>query len=186
MLLLSSQLTAQSWEPYTGAENLRRLMSDTEMEGAPREGVTSTARYNKDGTGELTAWGETFSRTWRVQGDDQVCVSVGEGENCVRLEKDTGKDNVYRAIDLKSGEVVEFSVRDAGEPIVIDGNRSTDAERKGPDEIGWRAIQLFDPSDPGHRGHSHPRADPSAGVARAYGSGRRRGASTWRCRSDGK
>ncbi|MEH6585014.1 MAG: hypothetical protein V7720_00575 [Halioglobus sp.] len=147
MLLLSSQLMAQSWEPYTGAENLRRLMSDTVMEGAPREGVTSTARYNADGTGDLTAWGETFPRTWRVQGEDQVCVSVGEGENCVRLEKAVGQDNIYRATDISSGEIVEFSVLDAGEPIVIDTDAGSDGGAAEPsaEEI---AKSLANPNTP--------------------------------------
>jgi hypothetical protein len=120
ILLLSSQLSAQSWEPYTGAKKLRQLMSNTVMEGALKKGVTSIARYNEDGSGELTAWGETLLRTWRVQGEDQVCINVGGSENCVTLEKASGMDDLYRATDIKSGEIVEFSVRNAGEPIAID------------------------------------------------------------------
>jgi hypothetical protein len=120
LLFLSGPLLAQGWEAYTGAENLRRLMSDTVMEGVPREGVTSTARYNKDGTGELTAWGETFPRTWRVQGEDQICITVGQSENCVRIEKSTGQESAYRATDIKSGELVEFSVQSGAEPVAID------------------------------------------------------------------
>jgi len=122
LLILPATALAQTWEPYTGAENLRRLMSDTAVEGKPKEGVTSTGRYNKDGTGELTVWGDTFSRTWRIQGEDQICISVGQAENCVRLEKATGQEGVYRATDINSGEVVGFSVREAGEPVVIDSN----------------------------------------------------------------
>lgn len=120
--LLSGTLLAQTWEPYTGAEKLRQLMSGTVMEGALKEGVTSTARYNEDGTGELTAWGETLSRTWRVQGEDQVCINVGGSENCITLEKAAGVDGLYRATDPKSGEVVEFSVGNAGESIAIDAD----------------------------------------------------------------
>lgn len=95
LLILPATVFAQTWEPYTGAENLRLLMSDTVVEGKPKEGVTSTGRYNKDGSGELTVWGETFSRTWRVVGDDQVCISVGQSENCARFEKSVGQEAVY-------------------------------------------------------------------------------------------
>ena len=35
-------LLAQAWEPYSGLENLRRLMSGTVMEGAPVEGVITS------------------------------------------------------------------------------------------------------------------------------------------------
>ena len=130
-LLLPGTVLAQTWEPYTGAENLRRLMSDTVVEDEPKEGVTSIGRYNKDGTGELTVWGETFNRTWRVQGEDQICISVGQSENCVRLEKAVGQEEMYRATDINSGAVSRFSVLRAGEPIEVDaqvGNAGNAAE----------------------------------------------------------
>ncbi|MEP1473003.1 MAG: hypothetical protein ABJK20_15010 [Halieaceae bacterium] len=122
LFALPGAVLAQTWEPYTGAENLRRLMSDTVVEAKPKEGVTSVGRYNKDGTGELTVWGETFPRTWRIEGEDQVCITVGQSETCARLEKAVGQEAVYRAVDRASGEVLEFSVLSAGEPIVMDSN----------------------------------------------------------------
>ncbi|MEP4149249.1 MAG: hypothetical protein ABJL54_18665 [Halioglobus sp.] len=131
LLILPATAFAQSWEPYTGAENLRLLMSDTVVEGKPKEGVTSIGRYNKDGTGELKVWGETFPRTWRVVGEDQVCISAGQGENCARFEKAVGQEAVYRAIDSKTGGILEFSVLSGGEPIAIDssaGNAGNAAE----------------------------------------------------------
>ena len=44
LLLLPDMLLAQTWEPYTGVENLRRLMSGTVIEGATVEGVITSAR----------------------------------------------------------------------------------------------------------------------------------------------
>ncbi|MEP5568898.1 MAG: hypothetical protein ABJN62_13745 [Halioglobus sp.] len=134
LLILPATAFAQSWEPYTGAENLRLLMSDTVVEGKPKEGVTSIGRYNKDGTGELTVWGETFPRTWRIVGDDQICISAGEGENCARFERAVGKEADYRAIDSKTGGILEFSVLSADEPLLVDstagnaGNTGSAAE----------------------------------------------------------
>ena len=146
-LIIPGTVLAQAWEPYTGAENLRRLMSDTVVEAKPRDGVTSTGRYKSDGTGELTVWGETFPRTWRVEGTDQLCINVGQSENCVRLEKAVGQEAVYRATDIKSGEVVEFSVRGAQEPIVVDSNAGNAGSAAEPsaEEI---AKSLANPNTP--------------------------------------
>lgn len=146
-LIIPGTVLAQAWEPYTGAENLRRLMSDTVVEGKPRDGVTSTGRYKNDGTGELTVWGETFPRTWRVEGTDQLCINIGQSENCVRLEKAVGQKAVYRATDMKSGEVVEFSVRGAQEPIVVDSNAGNAGSAAEPssEEI---AKSLANPNTP--------------------------------------
>ena len=146
-LFIPGTVLAQAWEPYTGAENLRRLMSDTVVEAKPMDGVTSTGRYKSDGTGELTVWGETFPRTWRVEGTDQLCINVGQSENCVRLEKAVGQEAVYRATDIKSGEVVEFSVRGAQEPIVVDSNAGNAGSAAEPsaEEI---AKSLANPNTP--------------------------------------
>ena len=146
-LIIPGTVLAQAWEPYTGAENLRRLMSDTVVEGKPRDGVTSTGRYKNDGTGELTVWGETFPRAWRVEGTDQLCINIGQSENCVRLEKAVGQEAVYRATDIKSGEVVEFSVRGAQEPIVVDSNAGNAGSAAEPsaEEI---AKSLANPNTP--------------------------------------
>ena len=45
VLSIPGTVLAQTWEPYTGAENLRGPMSDTAVEGEPKEGVSSTGRY---------------------------------------------------------------------------------------------------------------------------------------------
>ncbi len=146
-LIIPCTVLAQSWEPYTGAENLRRLMSDTVVEGKPKEGVTSIGRYNKDGTGELTVWGETFPRTWRIEGEDQVCISVGQSETCARFEKAVGQETVYRATDVKSGNIVEFSVTSTGEPIAVDSNAGNTGSAAEPsaEEV---AKSLANPNTP--------------------------------------
>jgi hypothetical protein len=147
LFIFASAVLAQTWEPYTGADNLRRLMSDTLMEGTLREGVTATARYNSDGTGELTAWGDTFSRNWRIEGDERVCIEVGREENCVTLDKAVGEENTYRATVERTGETVVFTVRAAGEPIAVEANTrgAGGATEPSADEI---AQSLANPNTP--------------------------------------
>jgi hypothetical protein len=117
------------------------------MEGTLREGVKATARYNSDGTGELMAWGDTFPRNWRVEGEDRVCIEVGREENCVILEKAVGEENIYRATVDGTGASVVFTVQPAGEPIVVDADTkgAGGATEPSADEI---AQSLANPNTP--------------------------------------
>ena len=146
-LAMASAVSAETWEPYTGADNLRRLLSDVVMEGTLREGVKATARYNGDGTGELTAWGDAFPRIWRVEGEDRVCIQVGREENCVSLEKSVDQENTYRATVDRTGESVVFTVQPAGQPIVVaaDTKGAGGATEPSADEI---AQSLANPNTP--------------------------------------
>jgi hypothetical protein len=57
-MLFSSSVQAQTWEAITEAEALRALVSDAVFEGTLTTGAKAVTRYNADGTGVLTAWGE--------------------------------------------------------------------------------------------------------------------------------
>jgi len=69
-ILFSSSVRAQTWEAVTEAEALRALVSDAVFEATLKGGAKAVTRYNPDGTGVLTAWGETFERTWEIKGTD--------------------------------------------------------------------------------------------------------------------
>lgn len=107
---LSQDALTHDWRPYSGADKLRSLLSDTVLEGTLTGSVKATARYNSDGTGVLEAWGETFPRKWSVRGDDRICIEVGREEHCVTVEKAAGEDSLYRATDLTTGESTVFKV----------------------------------------------------------------------------
>lgn len=100
----------QSWEPVTGAEKLRKIFSNTVFESTLKGKNKATSRFNADGTGETTAWGETFTREWKIEGDDQICVLIDRVPQCFRLERNTSNDDEYRASNVSSGESVEFTV----------------------------------------------------------------------------
>ena len=105
---------AQTWEPVTGDDELRMVFADTIFETTLSEGTVVTARYNADGTGEVTMVGQTFPREWRIDGDDLVCIKISGRFDCFRLEKNTSKDNEYRGTNLSTGEVVVFEVSSQG------------------------------------------------------------------------
>jgi hypothetical protein len=114
-------------------------------EGAKQ--MLTWAVENGDGTGELTAWGDTFPRNWHVEGEDRVCIQVGREENCVSLEKSVDQENTYRATVNRTGESVVFTVLPAGQPIVVDADTkgAGGATEPSADEI---AESLANPNTP--------------------------------------
>ena len=79
------------------------------MTATLKEGVSATATYNRDGSGELRAWGDRFPRRWRVEGDDRVCLVISDDTRCFTIEFDRATD-VYRGRDVANGETVVFNV----------------------------------------------------------------------------
>ena len=53
--LASTTTMAQEWELVTDTDQLRQLVSDTQLVSTLEPGVEATATYNADGTGELNA-----------------------------------------------------------------------------------------------------------------------------------
>lgn len=146
-LLLSRSAFAQQWAPVTGTDQLRAIVSGTVLEGTLKEGVHAIARYNSDGTGVLNAWGGSFSRTWRVKGDDQVCIDIGEEQRCLQFEKSLEETETYRAINVDTGESVQFTVTKSDSPTRVNTPNGSvgGAAKPSADEI---AKALANPNTP--------------------------------------
>jgi hypothetical protein len=144
-LLAVTTVNSQTWEPVSGADELKALFSDTVMRATLKNSVEATAIYNSDGTGELKAWGDTFPRAWQVKGDDQVCIDIDDQSRCFRIEKDSGSDQ-FRALDVESGESVIFTVDQQEIAVSIDPERdSGGASQPSAEEI---AQKLANPNTP--------------------------------------
>ena len=105
---------AQTWIVIDNPEELADLFSDTTIQITIQDGVTGTAKYSRDGTGVVTAWGETFLRNWEVQGNDRVCITSEDkhkGESiCYRLERNADNSEQYRAVNLTTEEILDLLV----------------------------------------------------------------------------
>ncbi len=110
---------AADWQVVTEVSALRALMSDTTMEAALAGGAKATARYNADGTGELNAWGERFSRRWEINETGQLCFDYGDSTACLKIERDADQPGLFRATNQITGETQVFTVFDDGEPIEL-------------------------------------------------------------------
>lgn len=88
--LHSNSASASDWKKVEDPETLKALYSDTTLRGSdyPPSSVAHDQMntewqidYCSDGTGILTFMGHIYPRTWRINGSDQVCVTVHSGEN---------------------------------------------------------------------------------------------------------
>ena len=147
VLLLSSNVYAQNWEKVDDPQALKALFSDTVIEATLKNGVKTVARYNRDGTGELEAWGDTFPRTWEVRGEDQVCFGISDDTTCYEIERNIDAQQLYRAKNLSTGETFEMTVE--GSTIKpaqdLSSQNSGGAAQPSANEI---AAELANPNTP--------------------------------------
>lgn len=118
--IITANAFAQDWQPYTGEENLRRLMSGSVLETTLAGEAKSVGRYSPDGSGVLEAWGESFPRTWSIKDGEQVCIQARQQSFCSSVEKAADQENLYRATNLSTGESVVFTILGGEEAIQID------------------------------------------------------------------
>jgi len=146
--ITSGATLAENWQPVTGADNLRTLVSGNDFKATLVDGVTATARYEADGTAVLNAWGKAFPRTWEVSGEDQLCIDYGQRLDCVKIEQDLDASGLYRATNLTTGEQQVFTVAREGKPVVLTppaGNQGGGAASPSADEL---AKSLANPNTP--------------------------------------
>jgi hypothetical protein len=152
--LLPQLAFAQSWEPIVDQDRLRELFSDTFFETALTDKAKATARYNADGTGEMTAWGVTHSRTWKIE-EGQVCVEIDAEFQCFSLEHNVEKEDVteVRATNPISGTVVVFTAtnQDDGSPVIattVAAATEPDDGAPGKPSADEMAAKLLNPANP--------------------------------------
>ena len=153
-MFFSQAALAQTWQPVTDPEQLTKLFSDTDFETSLTDKARATARYNADGTGEMTAWGVTYARSWKIEGE-QVCVEIDDAFQCYSLEQNVDKQDVteIRASNPSSGAVAVMVVTNQadGAPVLSTtvtpaADPATGAAGKpSADEI---AAKLLNPANP--------------------------------------
>ena len=104
---------AQDWAPVTGANTLREYMSGLQAERELPNGTISRGEYYADGTGTLYSWGESFPRTWRIEGDEYICVTEQRlSEVCYSIERNNADPDLYRVTYKETGEQAELRATD--------------------------------------------------------------------------
>ncbi len=109
---------ADEWAPFEGAEQLRDLVAGATAEIELKPGHVAVGQYRADGTATITAWGETFERTWEVRGDDQVCYSSNRETNCYTFEHNLDVPGEYRVRHVETGELRVFRVMEGDTEVI--------------------------------------------------------------------
>lgn len=146
IVLIAAPVRAQDWQPVTGADNIRAMFSDTTMSTTLAGGGRATAEYSADGTGTLRAWGDVFDRRWRVQGDDTVCIEIGNDTRCFKIEVAASDPEMHRATNVVTGETVIFSV--AGREMARDASTVGAGGSAGEPSAEEIAAKLANPNAP--------------------------------------
>ena len=145
--LFCSNVHAQNWEAVDDSQTLKSLFSDAVIVTTLKDGVKAEARYNRDGTGELRAWGDTFPRTWEVRGKDQVCIGISNDTICYKVERNADTQRQYRAKDLSTGEIFELTIESGSTKRVID-HSSKDSGGVAQPSAEEIAAELANPNSP--------------------------------------
>lgn len=140
-------VSAQTWAPVTGADELSALFSDTVQEATLKDGVIARARYNADGAGILEAWNDTFERKWEVRGDDRICILIDGEFVCVALERNLNDPDEYRATYVDTGEhAIVFRIVDGTALAAqVPARQQGGAAQPSADEV---ARKLANPTNP--------------------------------------
>jgi len=115
--LLVPAAHADTWEQVTGSETLQQLVSGATATIEIDEDKRVVGKYFEDGTAKIEAWGETFDRTWQVQGEDQVCYSSLTETNCFRFERSQEQPNRYRVINVETRQFTYFEVEGGADTV---------------------------------------------------------------------
>jgi hypothetical protein len=109
----AAQIDSGEWTPITSAMEVRAIYTNSVAIGD-----TWAGEYCADGTGTLTAYGETFKRQWEIKGA-QACVTSDQGTFCATFERSTKNPNEYRLTNLSSGRKTKFILVDRS-PLTCD------------------------------------------------------------------
>ncbi|TGD74874.1 hypothetical protein E4634_06690 [Mangrovimicrobium sediminis] len=101
---------AEQWIPVEGRETLQALVSGATARIDLGQGHSAVGHYAADGSASIEAWGEVFQRSWRVEGENQVCYSSAQETNCFSFERDAANANRYRVRDTRDGEYTYFQL----------------------------------------------------------------------------
>ena len=105
LFLQSTGVFASDWKKIQDPETLKKIYTDTTLRGInyPQSNLDYNQlntewqiEYCSDGTGILTFMGHTYPRTWKIKGNDQICITVRSEEKCHFYEEHTKYLDVYR------------------------------------------------------------------------------------------
>ncbi len=102
--------SGDEWSAVRGKQTLTEFMSGLKVERTLPNGEISRGEYRPDGTGTLYSWGEAFPRTWRIEGEDQLCITERQADVCYFIDKHRMAPDRYRVREVSTGKQTEIRV----------------------------------------------------------------------------
>ena len=101
--------SAKDWVDIKDPKELRALYSNKTFRGNGWVG-----HYRADGKAMvIIAAGKPDARTWEIKGNDQVCITQGDGiVNCQRLQRNRKKPNEVILTNQRTGMTLNVTVED--------------------------------------------------------------------------
>jgi len=100
--------SGDEWAAVRGKQTLTEFMSGLKVERTLPNGEISRGEYCPDGTGTLYSWGEAFPRSWRIEGEDQLCITDRQGDVCYFIDKHRTDPDHYRVREVATGKQTEI------------------------------------------------------------------------------
>jgi len=145
-LFVTGEASAEPWVAISDTAEVKKLFSDTVLTSELKKGVTTTARFNSDGTGELKAWDDTFPREWKVDDNANACILISQRFECFTIEKNTDTAGEYRGTNTTTGASVVFNVSE--QKIQNSKVAKTNAGGAGAPSAEEMAAKLSNPTSP--------------------------------------
>jgi hypothetical protein len=114
-MLLSAPAIPQSsndWVDITDPNELRALYSNKTLRGKDGNGMPFVGHYSADGRGILIQGERRTSRTWAVNGKDQVCATHASGTDCYTFRRHRKNRNEIVGRHVTQGWVFQATVED--------------------------------------------------------------------------
>ena len=146
LAVMTGPAYADDWAKLSGAETLQELVSGARAEIQLKPGVIAIGEYYADGTAKIEAWGETFPRTWKVRGDDQVCYTSETETNCYTYEQNLAVPGEYRSRHVETGESIVFHVSGTDPRVMTRETAPDDEGGPGAPSADDIAAELSNPN----------------------------------------
>jgi hypothetical protein len=100
------------WVDIKDPKELRALYSNKTFHGKVVGGPAWVAYHRSDGKALLVINGKKIPRTWRVKGNDQVCVTTTTETTCYTYQRNRKNPNEILLYDAKDGLSMLATVQD--------------------------------------------------------------------------
>ena len=112
LLAPATSQSADDWVAIKDPTELRAIYGNKTIRGVTMTGTAFVGHYGADGKGIMIFGDKRIPRTWRVKGNEQVCVTDVSGTACYVYWRHRDKQNAIKNMNVENGWTSEYTVED--------------------------------------------------------------------------